>query len=148
MIHRPSLSETWINVASQVAQRATCPRAQVGTVIVDSNDCIVSSGYNGSPEREPHCHERGCFLVHNHCVRAVHSEMNALLQAAKRGVSTRNCTLYCTLEPCLPCTTAIITAGISRIIYLNDYHIDNEEYALKQERIRQHNVVWLNKERV
>ncbi|EAA0224521.1 competence protein ComE, partial [Listeria monocytogenes] len=59
----------------------------------------------------------------------IHAEMNALLQCAKLGVSTENAEIYVTHFPCLPCTKAILQAGVKKIHYLNDYR--NNQYALE-----------------
>ena len=53
--------------------------------------------------------------------RAVHAEMNALLDAAARGVPVRGTTLYATTFPCHTCTRHMIAAGISRVVYVTPY---------------------------
>jgi deoxycytidylate deaminase len=53
--------------------------------------------------------------------REVHAEMAALTDAAKRGVPVRGCVLYCTTFPCHECARLIVSAGISRVVYIEPY---------------------------
>ena len=73
-----------MNIASVVASRSTCPRKFVGSVIVREKT-ILSTGYNGSIRGMPHCSEVGHMMEDGHCVRTVHAEANAIIQAAKNG---------------------------------------------------------------
>lgn len=118
----------FIEMASLVATRSTCNRKQVGAVIVREKRTIAS-GYNGSVAGDVHCIDVGCKVVDGHCIRTVHAESNAILQCAKFGVSTRDADLYVTHFPCLQCTKQIIQAGITKVIYAEEYHID--PYALE-----------------
>lgn len=111
-----------------LASRSTCSRAQVGTLLVKDKR-IIASGYNGSVHGEEHCDDVGHLMVDNHCIRTVHSEVNAVTQCAKFGVETKDSTVYVTHFPCLNCTKTLIQAGVSEIFYLNDYRVD--EYAMK-----------------
>ncbi len=78
---------------------------------------ILTTGFNGSPAGQPHCDEVGHLMVDGHCVRTIHAETNAIIQAALHGVSTGGCTCYVTHFPCINCTKALINAGISRLVY-------------------------------
>jgi deoxycytidylate deaminase len=53
--------------------------------------------------------------------RAVHAEMAALIDAARRGVSVKGATLYCTAFPCHLCARHIVAAGIARVVYVEPY---------------------------
>lgn len=116
-----------MQIAHLVKTRATCPRRFVGAVLVLDRR-IISTGYNGSPQGLPHCPELGpthdwpvgCMRA-GHCIRSLHAEQNALLQAAKIGVSTQGSTMYVTCQPCNNCAKMIINAGIERVIYEGDY---------------------------
>ena len=99
-----------------VAKRATCPRRQVGAVLVRDKR-IITTGYNGSPSGMPHCTEVGCRLHEGHCIRAIHAEQNAIVQAALYGVSTRGATCYVTAAPCVTCANLLVAAGIVRVVY-------------------------------
>ena len=59
-----------------------------------------------------------------HCIRALHAEQNALLQAAMIGVACEDATIYVTCQPCNMCAKMLINAGIKRVIYEGDYPDD------------------------
>ena len=105
-----------MDIAKQVATRATCDRKQVGAVVVRDRT-ILSTGYNGSIRGMPHCDEVGHMMENGHCVATVHAEANAILQAAKNGVRIEGATLYTTASPCWPCFKLIANSGCVRIVY-------------------------------
>jgi dCMP deaminase len=104
-----------------IAQRSTCDRALVGSVLVKANR-IIGTGYNGSVSGEVHCDDAGHQLIAGHCVRTIHSEMNTLIQCARNGVSTDNTEIYVTHFPCYNCSKALVQAGIKKVNYYFDYH--------------------------
>lgn len=125
---RPSWDSYFMQLAFVVAGRSTCLRRQVGAVMVKDKQ-ILSTGYNGSPSGLRHCDEVGCLRQslsvpsgerHEIC-RAVHAEQNALVQAAKHGVSIMGADLYVTHQPCVLCTKLLINAGILRVVYTHPY---------------------------
>lgn len=126
---RKTWNEYFMDLAQMVAQRGTCDRAYVGCVLVNADNRIVSTGYNGSVSGNPHCDEIGHTMRDGHCIATIHAEMNALLYCAKEGISTKGCKAYVTHFPCLNCTKSLIQAGISAIYYHNAYRVD--DYALK-----------------
>lgn len=128
MSKRKSWKEYFMEIAKMVATRSTCDRAEVGCLIVNDDNRIVSSGYNGSVSGNPHCDDVGHTMRDDHCIATIHAEMNALLYCAKEGISVKNCSVYVTHFPCLNCTKALIQAGINKIYYLNGYRID--DYAI------------------
>ena len=105
-----------MDIARQVATRATCDRKHVGAVVVRDRT-ILSTGYNGSIRGMPHCDEVGHMMESGHCVATVHAEANAILQAAKNGVRIEGATLYTTASPCWPCFKLIANSGCVRIVY-------------------------------
>ena len=105
-----------MDIARQVATRATCDRKHVGAVLVRDRT-ILSTGYNGSIRGMPHCDEVGHMMENGHCVATVHAEANAILQAAKNGVRIDGATLYTTASPCWPCFKLIANSGCVRIVY-------------------------------
>lgn len=117
---RPSWDQYFMGIAFEVAKRSTCNRAQVGTIIVRDKR-ILTTGYNGSPTGLPHCTEVGCLMVGDHCVRTLHAEQNAIIQAALHGVPVAGGTIYITHQPCLTCAKMIINAGVTRVIYRGRY---------------------------
>ncbi len=130
-IQRPSWDNYFMNIANEVAKRSTCERAQVGAVIVKEKR-ILTTGYNGSPRGLPHCSEVGCLMDNEHCVRTLHAEQNAIIQAALHGVITERATIYVTHQPCFLCAKMIINAGLIRIVYDNEYPDDRSRDFLEQ----------------
>lgn len=130
MVTRPSWDAYFMQIAHLVKTRATCPRRQVGAVIVKDRR-ILATGYNGAPRGLSHCPEdgekhdwpRGCMRA-GHCIRSLHAEQNALLQAAMIGVACEGSSIYVTCLPCNTCAKMIINAGISTVIYEGDYPDD------------------------
>ena len=120
---RPEWDSYFMKIAHDVALRSTCDRAFVGTVLVREKR-ILTTGFNGSPAGLPHCEEEGHLMVDGHCVRTIHAEANAIIQAALHGVSTKGATCYVTHFPCLVCAKTLINAGIVRIVYENHYRVD------------------------
>ena len=127
-----------MELTEQVATWSSCFKSdrQVGAVIV-KNKRILTTGYNGAPEGVVSCKEKGeCLRVklgiasgtrHELCY-AVHAEQNAIIQAARMGLSVDGATLYCTHQPCVICAKMIINAGISRIVYREGYP---DEFSLQ-----------------
>jgi dCMP deaminase len=128
---RVSWKHYFMNIAKVVATRATCDRKHVGAVIVRDHT-VLATGYNGSMAGTPHCDEVGHLIEDNHCVRVVHSEMNAICQAARHGVSTEGATIYVTASPCWPCFKALVNAGIIEIVYGEFYRDDRIFEAAQQ----------------
>lgn len=126
---RLTWDEYFMNLAITVSERGTCDRAYVGCVIVNEDNRIVTTGYNGSIKGNPHCDEIGHTMRDGHCIATIHAEMNALLYCAKEGISVNGCKAYVTHFPCLNCTKSLIQAGIKQIYYKEAYRVD--EYAIE-----------------
>ena len=102
---------------------------KIGAVIVKDKR-VMTTGYNGAPAGVKTCVERGECLRkklgipsgtrHEMCY-AVHAEQNAIIQAAKIGVSTEGATIYITLQPCVICAKMLVNAGIKRIVFRGEY---------------------------
>lgn len=105
-----------MNIAKQVATRATCDRKHVGAVIVRDRS-ILATGYNGSISGLAHCSEVGHLMEDGHCVRTIHAEANALMQAARNGVRIDSASIYVTASPCFNCFKLLANAGIRRIVF-------------------------------
>lgn len=130
--------EYYLRVLEAVRQRSTCDRGKAGALIVREGR-IIATGYSGAPAGLPHCDEVGHLfedrmsrtmmstnpgvrqVYATHCVRTVHAELNAILQAAKFGIAVEGATMYCTMMPCFECGKAIINVGISEVIALRPY---------------------------
>ncbi len=117
---RPDWPEYFMDMATLVSTRATCPRRSVGAVIVRDKR-VVGTGYNGSLPDMPHCDDAGCIMTGGHCTRTIHAEANAILQATKYDISLAGAELYSTCYPCSACMALISGAGISRIYYRDEY---------------------------
>lgn len=117
-----------MNIAREVATRSTCARKNVGCVIV-RDKVILSTGYNGSLRGLPHCDEAGHEMENGHCVRTIHAEANAIVQAARNGVALDGAEIYITASPCYNCFKMIANAGL-RAIYYGEFYRDD--------RIRNH----------
>lgn len=127
---------TWMKIAKVVADESKCISHHVGAVIV-KDDRIVSTGYNGTPSKQPNCCDVNCKLVHNgefqkfvsddakkehhdwSLMHEIHAEMNALLYSSPKD--RIGATLYSTLQPCYTCSLLIAGSGITTVIYENEY---------------------------
>jgi len=121
MPKRPDWDEYFLKLAMLASERSTCPRMHCGCVLVKDKN-VIATGYNGSIPGDAHCEEAGCLIVDNHCVRTVHAEMNALIQAARRGHGVEGASAYITNMPCTTCSKALITAGVKRVVIFSHYH--------------------------
>ena len=119
---RCSWDEYFSCIALLISARSTSKRLKVGSVIVKNNR-IISAGYNGFPSGTPHI----SIMRDGHEQNTIHAEQNAIADAARRGVSIENTTIYVTHRPCINCTKFIISSGITNIKYLEDYR--NDELA-------------------
>ena len=108
---RVSWSDYFMNIAREVATRSTCDRKSVGAVIVRGKT-ILSTGYNGSIKGAKHCDDAGHEMVNDHCIRTIHAEANAIVQAAKHGIRIEDSEIYVTASPCYNCFKMIATSGI------------------------------------
>jgi dCMP deaminase len=119
-MNRISWDRYFMNLATQAATRSTCPRKHVGAVIV-RDKTVLSTGYNGSIRGAPHCSEAGCLMENDHCIRTVHAEANALIQAARHGIRLEEAQIYVTASPCFNCFKLITNAGIKTIFFAEFY---------------------------
>jgi dCMP deaminase len=110
----------YFRTAQVWAEEATCPKRQVGAVLVKDGH-VIATGFNGSPPGWPHCTDVGCLIVDGRCERTVHAEANAIAQAARHGHSTDGAVLYCTLEPCLRCQMLLLSCGVAEWRWIEDH---------------------------
>ena len=119
-----SWDEYFMGVALLAAERSKDPSTQVGACIVDSQNRILSTGYNGFPhgcsdDEFPWNRDEAQGETKYQFV--VHAELNAILNA--RGKSLADSKVYVGLFPCNECAKAIIQAGVREVVYLSDkYH--------------------------
>lgn len=115
---RKDWDEYFLDICDMVATRRTCPKLDVGVVLVKDKR-IIATGYNGAPPGMPHCIDVGCFEVDNHCKRALHAEENIILMLPPKDLL--GTTLYLSHTPCTDCMNLICNTGIARIIYRRRY---------------------------
>ncbi|MDO8560535.1 MAG: cytidine/deoxycytidylate deaminase family protein [bacterium] len=144
--YRPSWDDYFMAIARLIATRSTCDRLSAGAVLVKDKR-IISTGYNGSPPGLPHCDDEGHLLEEGHCVRTIHGEHNAILQAAAQGgTSTRGSTMYTKYSPCIHCCKYLVAAGMVRVvigkIYRNTQAVDYLKSANVQVDLYQENPAW------
>ena len=130
--------ERMMGMAKLVSTWSSCYKVnrKVGAVIVKDKR-ILTTGYNGAGSGISSCVDRGYCLReqmnipsgtrHEICY-AVHAEQNAIIQAAKLGVSVQGATLYCTHKPCTNCKKMIINSGIARVVFDEGYP---DEFSIK-----------------
>jgi len=135
-----------MEMAEMVGKWSSCYQSgrQIGAVIVRDKR-ILTTGYNGAPAGLKSCSEKGECLRrkmdiasgtrHELCY-AIHAEQNALIQAAKLGVSVEGAVLYCTHQPCSICTKLIINAGIARVVYKYPYPDEFAQMLFEQSNVQ------------
>lgn len=121
----------FMEIAKVAATRATCDRKHVGAVVVKDKR-ILSTGYNGSISGTAHCDEVGHMMEDGHCVRTIHAEANAIVQAARNGVNLEGSWIYTTSSPCWPCFKLISNSGIKKVIYGEFYRDEKIFNAAKE----------------
>lgn len=128
---RASWDEYFMNIATAVATRSTCARKHVGAVVV-RDKVILSTGYNGSLRGMPHCDEVGHMMEDGHCVRTIHAEANAIVQAATHGTRIEGATIYVTASPCWSCFKMIANAGLKKIVF-GEFYRDERIFEVAQQ---------------
>jgi len=142
----------YLTVLEAVRQRSTCDRGKSGAIIVKKGR-IVTTGYAGAPVGMPHCdvvghlmESRSPFterrlppderrqLTSNHCIRTVHAELNAILQAARFGIPLEGTTIYCSMTPCYECAKAIVNVGIVKVIAVRPYQAQHRTIQLFRDK--------------
>jgi dCMP deaminase len=131
MSGRASWDQYFMNIGREVATRSTCERKHVGAVVV-RDKTILSTGYNGSIRGMPHCDEVGHLMEDGHCVRTIHAEANAIIQAATHGTRIEGAYIYVTASPCWNCFKMIANAGITRIVF-GEFYRDERIFEVAQE---------------
>jgi dCMP deaminase len=134
-MERPSKIDYYLNIAREVTHRGTCLRRNHGAIIV-KDDQIVSAGYTGAPRGTKNCCDIGSCPREEAKIpsgeryelcKSVHAEQNAIINAARAGVSILGGTMYLYSEnakdgsindatPCKMCRRVLINAGVVKII--------------------------------
>ncbi len=127
--------KNFLNIAKELSFASKCVSKQVGAVIVKDGR-ILSTGYNGTPAGYQNCSDfwDGKYTKDHHewsKTYEIHAEMNAIIWAARKGISIEGGTIYVTLEPCSECSKNLIASGIKRIVYEKAYEHTNSEIISK-----------------
>ena len=119
-MERISWNKYFMEIAMLSSIRSPCKRLKVGCVIAKDNR-LISMGYNG--------YLSGCdhesIIRDGHEQATIHAEINAITDAAKRGVSINDSIAYITHHPCINCYKALASSGIKKIYYAYDYKNDD-----------------------
>lgn len=131
---RKSKDYTFIKMAEVLSQCSTCLDKQVGCILTNSDNIVISSGYNGSPKGYKHCSDLG------YCVKdqinnpsaclSIHAEQNALIQCR---VPEQIYTCYTTLSPCITCVKMLMNTPCTRIVFLQEHKHDEPKIIWKGE---------------
>ncbi len=134
-IKRPPKDQYYLDIAKMVAKRSTCLKVKMGAIIV-RQDQIIATGYVGAPRGAQSSMEHGFCLrqklgiasgTQYELCRSVHAEQNAIINAARAGVSLLDGDIYIFGEnrqtgetlnafPCFICKKMVINAGLNRVI--------------------------------
>jgi len=125
------LDERYLRMASVWAENSYCTRRQVGALLV-KDKMIISDGYNGTPSG----FENVCEDENNKTKPYVlHAEANAITKVAKSNNSSNGATLYVTSSPCIECSKLIIQAGIKRVVFSEQYHMNDGVELLERANV-------------
>ncbi len=157
-VKRPGKFEHFLNRAEVVSEMSTCLRRKIGAIIVSRDGVELSSGYVGSARGTEHCIDTGTCLRRElniapgeryELCRSVHAEQNAIINAARTGVSIVGADMYLSSErnkeaydssrgeqgriygPCMICKKLIINAGIARV-HMREKGVGVRTYELKE----------------
>lgn len=122
------LDTRYLRMAAVWAENSYCKRRQVGALIV-KDQMIISDGYNGTPSGfENVCEDK------NNVTKpyVLHAEANAITKVAASSNSSKGATIYVTSSPCIECAKLIIQSGIKRVVYSENYRIEDGCQLLKR----------------
>ncbi len=127
-----ALDKRYLRMALIWAENSYCQRRKVGALIV-KDKMIISDGYNGTPVGfENICEdENGVTKPY-----VLHAEANAITKVAGSANNSRGATIYVTAAPCIECSKLIIQAGIERVVYSEEYRLDEGLRLLRRAGIQ------------
>ena len=140
MATQSNLDKVYMQNAVNMATLSHAIRKKVGCILVTPENLQIGA-YNGQPcgwnnvcedvhtTDDPHFQPFEYLVTKN---TVIHAELNATLHAARQGVSVKNSTIYITLSPCAACSAMIAQAGITRVVYKEDYRDMSGVQLLKQ----------------
>ena len=131
MVSKLKLDLFYLDICTLVSRLSYCKRKQVGSILVKDNR-IISYGFNGAPPGEPNI----CEDENNKTLPSViHSEINTLFKL-EHLTDAQGATLYCSLEPCVACSVAIVSAGVSEVVFRENYGIGDGIAYMKEKGIK------------
>ncbi len=134
--------ERFLELAKQIASWSKDPSTKVGCVVVGPDREIRSTGFNGLPRGIKDSDDR----LNNREIKypmICHAEENAIMHAARIGISLKECTTYVTWPPCTRCARSLIQAGVSEVVYPNGVEIPDrwmEDFNLSLNMLKEANV--------
>ena len=138
-----SWDEYFMGLAHLSSKRSKDPSTQVGCCIVDTNNKVVSIGYNGFPtgcNDDAFPWDREGDFCNTKYPYVVHAELNAILNSK---LNLNNCIIYVSLFPCNECAKAIIQSGIKKIVYESDKYADTEAVKASKKMLIAANVEYV-----
>ncbi len=127
--------EYFMAIAKLSALRSKDPNTQVGACIVDSNNRILSIGYNGAPNGfhdDVFPWDREGEKMETKYAYVCHAELNAILNYRGSRKDLEGATIYVDLFPCNECAKLIIQSGIKKVIYLSDKYKDTDDVKISK----------------
>lgn len=131
MNKKTNLDIQYLRMAKIWSENSHCEKLKVGALVVN-NGMIISDGYNGTPKGfDNTCEDlegktKSCVL---------HAEANALTKIAKSNNSSEGATIYTLVSPCIECAKLIIQSGIVRVVYCQDYRLEEGVKLLQEAKI-------------
>ena len=130
LMNQKRLDKAYMNMAVELATLSYAKKKKVGALIVQGTH-IISGGYNGTPTGfNNNCEYLGNDGIVLTLSQVIHAESNAITKLARSTQSSLGATLYCTLSPCFDCAKLIIQAGITRVVYKEDYKLEENGVSL------------------
>lgn len=132
-MNRITWDEYFMSIAKITALRSKDPNTKVGAVIVSKDNKVMSIGYNGAPrafndEKVPWSRDTSLPYTQQKYAYMCHAEMNAVVNYGGSILDFKGATIYVTLFPCDGCSKLLAQLGISKVVYLEDYHHDEPIY--------------------
>jgi len=136
VLSRITFDDLFVEITKLVSQRSSCVKAKQAALLIKDNR-IISFGYNGPPSGSLNCIDDGgesrCGKDSNgSCFLGIHAEQNAIGYAARNGINTDGCIMYCTQTPCISCAKLVVAAGIKKFFYIDEYRLDDGKRFLEQ----------------
>ncbi|MFL2963319.1 MAG: deoxycytidylate deaminase [Candidatus Thalassarchaeaceae archaeon] len=133
----------FIDLAKHISEWSKDPSTKVGCVIVGEDREIRSTGFNGFPRGIDDTSERLEDRSQKYPM-ICHAEENAIMHAARIGVSLKGTMAYVTWPPCSRCSRSLIQAGISEIVYPSDIEIPDRwqsDFQIASEMMREAGII-------